>query len=139
VIDLAEPQSGAMRQLMVLREPGMNRQSLTFQRSYTPDKPGQRRAKRAAIAEQGRLAIPESLLAELAGDGEMRSMLDALAPTSAIVMPLQARGALLGSLTFLLSGSQRQYGPSDLALAEELARRLSNAVDRMQGFQAPLE
>jgi GAF domain-containing protein len=139
VVDLLEPQAETIRQLIVVHQPGTDRRPLTFQRNYTPSARGQRRSKRAA-SEQGQIAtgLPEPLLADLAPDAELRAVLNALAPTAAIVMPLQAREERLGSLSLLLADTQRQYGPGDLALAEELARRIAIAVDRTQAFRSPL-
>jgi serine phosphatase RsbU (regulator of sigma subunit)/anti-sigma regulatory factor (Ser/Thr protein kinase) len=49
--------------------------------------------------------------------------------TSAMVVPLTARGRTLGALTLATNGSRRTFDADDLALAEELARRCALAVD----------
>jgi serine phosphatase RsbU (regulator of sigma subunit)/PAS domain-containing protein len=49
--------------------------------------------------------------------------------TSAMVVPLIARGRTLGALTLATDGSRRTFDADDLALAEELARRCALAVD----------
>lgn len=50
--------------------------------------------------------------------------------TSAIVAPLEARGRVLGLLTLELRGTTgHRYAETDLRAAEELARRVANAVD----------
>ena len=49
--------------------------------------------------------------------------------TSAMVVPLTARGRTLGALTLATDGSRRIFDADDLALAEELARRCALAVD----------
>jgi signal transduction histidine kinase/ActR/RegA family two-component response regulator len=48
---------------------------------------------------------------------------------SAMTVPLVARGRTLGALTFATAESGRHYGPDDLAVAEELARRAGLAVE----------
>ena len=48
---------------------------------------------------------------------------------SELVMPLAARGVRLGALELGLNGSARRFGAEDRALAEELARRCSAALD----------
>jgi PAS domain S-box-containing protein len=48
---------------------------------------------------------------------------------SAMSVPLLARGRLLGAITLVTAESQREYGPADMALAEDLARRMGLAVD----------
>jgi serine phosphatase RsbU (regulator of sigma subunit)/PAS domain-containing protein len=49
--------------------------------------------------------------------------------TSAIVVPLAARGRTLGAMTLATDGSGRRFDADDLALAEELGRRCALAVD----------
>jgi signal transduction histidine kinase len=45
------------------------------------------------------------------------------------VVPLTARGQVLGAITLAFGESRRQYGEADLEMAEELARRASFAVE----------
>ena len=52
-----------------------------------------------------------------------------LGVTSAIVVPLTARGRTLGAMTLATDRSRRTFDADDLALAEELARRCALAVD----------
>jgi PAS domain S-box-containing protein len=49
--------------------------------------------------------------------------------TSAMVVPLVARGRTLGAITLVSAESGRRYDRADLELAEELARRAALAVD----------
>ncbi|MEO8177900.1 MAG: ATP-binding protein [Deltaproteobacteria bacterium] len=44
-------------------------------------------------------------------------------------VPLQARGRILGSISLATGKSKRRYGATDLAVATDLARRCSLAVD----------
>jgi signal transduction histidine kinase/ActR/RegA family two-component response regulator len=48
---------------------------------------------------------------------------------SIMTVPLRVRGRTLGALTFATAESGRRYGPDDLAVAEELARRAGLAVE----------
>jgi PAS domain S-box-containing protein len=48
---------------------------------------------------------------------------------SCIITPLQARGRVLGSISFVFAESDRHYAPADLTLAEDLARRAAIAID----------
>lgn len=48
---------------------------------------------------------------------------------SFMIVPLVARGRVLGLITLAFSDSGRRYGPGELALAEELARRAALAID----------
>jgi PAS domain S-box-containing protein len=62
-------------------------------------------------------------------DPEHVRVLTLLGARSSMCVPLVARGRTLGAITFVASDSGRAYGASDLALAEELARRAAVAVD----------
>jgi len=76
--------------------------------------------------------ISESFLAQVARDAEARRVLRELGFTSAMLVPLLARGRVLGALAFGSVEPQRSYGPADLQLAEELGRRAGLAVDNAQ-------
>jgi PAS domain S-box-containing protein len=65
----------------------------------------------------------EQALARVASGGPPESS------RSELVLPLAARGVRLGALELGLNGSGRRFGPEDRALAEELARRCSVALD----------
>ncbi|HEX5416139.1 MAG TPA: ATP-binding protein [Chloroflexota bacterium] len=70
-----------------------------------------------------------------ARDARHMSYLRQLGPCSRIVLPLVARGRILGSLAIAWAESGRHYGPDDLALAEELARRCAVAIDNAQLYR----
>jgi signal transduction histidine kinase/CheY-like chemotaxis protein len=75
---------------------------------------------------------PESAAGPL-GD-EMREIYGRLGRRSSLILPLVARGQILGILFLATSDSGRTYGPADLALGEELARRAAVAVDNARLF-----
>jgi PAS domain S-box-containing protein len=52
-----------------------------------------------------------------------------LALKSLLLVPLVARGRVLGGLTLVWSDSDRRYSPGDVGFAEELARRAATAID----------
>src|SRR5207248_11443603 len=54
--------------------------------------------------------------------------------SSLMIVPLAARGRTLGALTLVAAESGRHYGPADLAVAEDLARRAAQAVDNARLF-----
>ncbi len=79
--------------------------------------------------------ISDSLLESLAKDGEeLRALRDA-GYRSAMVVPLQAHGRILGAMTLVSSESGRTYGQTDLQLAEELARRAAVALDNARLYR----
>lgn len=73
--------------------------------------------------------IPQPLLEEAAVDEEHRAILRNLGLKSYMVVPLVARGRMLGAISLVAAESGRRYGQTDLELAEDLARRAALAVD----------
>jgi GAF domain-containing protein len=51
---------------------------------------------------------------------------------SALIVPLIARGAVLGVITWVAAESGRRYTESDVAFAEDLAKRCAIAIDNAQ-------
>ena len=70
---------------------------------------------------------------------EHRRIIELLRPRSLIAVPLRASNQILGVLALYTSESDRRYDADDLALAEELARRASLAVENARLFQAAQE
>jgi signal transduction histidine kinase/CheY-like chemotaxis protein len=75
----------------------------------------------------------ESAAGPLAAD--LREIYGLLGRRSSLILPLVARGQTLGVLFLATSDSGRTFGPADLALGEELARRAAVAVDNARLFR----
>jgi signal transduction histidine kinase len=60
---------------------------------------------------------------------EHRALLEALDPHSLVAVPVRMRGRTLGVITLGTSPPQRRLGTSDVAMAEELARRVAVALE----------
>ena len=73
--------------------------------------------------------IPWAAVEQAAVDAEHLELIRQLQLKSVMVVPMVARGRTLGAISIVAAESGRRYGPSDLALAEELARRAAMAVD----------
>jgi PAS domain S-box-containing protein len=76
--------------------------------------------------------ITDGLLLAAAYDTAHLKMLRELGFTSYMCVPLEARGRMLGALTFFSAESRRRYASTDLTLAEDLARRAATAIDNAQ-------
>ena len=79
--------------------------------------------------------ITEERLSELAVDDLHLELVRELGFQSYMGVPLIARGRTLGVISFVAAESGRRYGPADLALAEELARRASTAIENAQLYR----
>jgi PAS domain S-box-containing protein len=80
--------------------------------------------------------IPDEMLVLGARDEEHLQIMRQIGFRSAMIVPLKARGKVLGVLTFVNSESGKHHTPDDLALAEDLANRAAMAIDNAQLFRA---
>lgn len=92
------------------------------------------------VMQSGRVEIApeitdEQLVATIQ-DAEYLRILRELGLRSCIIAPLQTRGRVLGSISFIYAESNRRYCAHDLALAEDLARRAATAIDNARLYQA---
>ncbi|HEX6127517.1 MAG TPA: PAS domain-containing sensor histidine kinase [Candidatus Limnocylindria bacterium] len=71
---------------------------------------------------------PEMLRAQ-AQDAEHLAFLESLDIRSVLVVPLEARGEVLGAFTLVQSESGRRFGRGDVEVAAELGRRAGAAID----------
>jgi PAS domain S-box-containing protein len=72
---------------------------------------------------------------QIAQDEKHARLLRELGFRSALVVPLRARGRILGAIGLALGHeSTRRYGPDDLTYAEDLARRAALALDNSRLF-----
>jgi PAS domain S-box-containing protein len=79
--------------------------------------------------------ITEEMLAARAADDLHLGLARELGFQSYMCVPLFARGRVFGVMSFVSAESGRRYGPSDLALAEELARRAGTAIENAQLYR----
>ena len=77
---------------------------------------------------------PQRLQAE-ARDAAHWELEQALGFQAEMVVPLLARGRVLGTITCVLGHGTRRYSAADLALAEELASRAALALDNARLYQ----
>ncbi len=81
--------------------------------------------------------VPAWLEAQATPDEELFTMARVLGVRSSIVAPLAGGGRVFGALTLATTDSRRRFTEQDLAVAEDLARRASLAIEnaRLYGAQ----
>ena len=108
-------------------------------RAYPPDRrAAEHPAVRAMHTGEPQL-LPEvdgALLRRMALRPGHLALMRRLRPRSALAVPLVARERTLGVITLAMAESGRRYGPADLPLAEEVARRAALAVDNARLYHA---
>lgn len=130
VVDVVEP--GGLRRVAIAHpNPAKRALAEDLQRRYPPDpaRPG----GVADVISSGRTHIIETvtddMLARAAQDATHLELLRALDLQSAAIVPLVARGQVLGAITFAGGESGLVYRDSDAPFLEDLARRAALAVD----------
>jgi serine phosphatase RsbU (regulator of sigma subunit) len=68
-------------------------------------------------------------------DGEVREVFQALAPQTAVTVPLAARGRTLGALSVYRSADRQKADPDDVATAREVADRIGLALDNTRLYE----
>lgn len=136
-IDVTE-EDGSLNRLAVAHEdPEKIALAHELQRRYPPD-PDAPGGSRQVLRTGQPVFYPEILdemLVAGARDEEHARLLREIGFTSAIIVPLVARGRTLGVITLVSAESGRRYEAADLELAEELARRAALAVDNAGLFE----
>src|SRR5262249_2848420 len=80
-------------------------------------------------------AVSAERLRAGARDGAHGELEQAVGFQAEMVVPLVARGWVLGTITCVLSEGPRRYTAADLALVEEVARRAAVAIDNARLYQ----
>lgn len=79
--------------------------------------------------------ISDEMLVEAAVDSEHLRMIRELGLVSVMIVPLQARGRAIGSVSLVAAESGMKFDERDLELAEDLARRAALAIDNSMLFK----
>jgi PAS domain S-box-containing protein len=125
-------EDGALRQVVIShRDPAREELLREVRRRYPPEK-----NEAHPVSEVLRSGVPylvedarQDALTRTAVDEEHLELYRALEATSYIVVPLEARGRLLGTISLGTGESRRRFGVVDLELAHEIARRAGLAID----------
>ena len=97
---------------------------------------GPGRVARTGEAELVPVVTPET--SDRAPDGGSPPAMEGFAPVSYVSVPIETRDRMLGVLTLVSAESRRRYGPQELALAQEIARRAAMAVDNARLYETAL-
>lgn len=131
LIDMLDQAGDARRVAVTHPDPGVEQRVWELTRRW-PSAPGTEVGIRRVL-ESGEAAViedvTEPLLTAAFPDPEHREHVRALDLHAAVILPLRARGRKLGAITFVRTGTREAFGPADVSLAADLAKRASLAVD----------
>ncbi|HEX2094855.1 MAG TPA: ATP-binding protein, partial [Longimicrobiaceae bacterium] len=83
--------------------------------------------------------LPEEMIAEVSRGEENLQVLRSLGMGSLLVVPLLARGEVLGAITYISPRGGRAHGTEDVVLAEDLAARCAIALDNARLYREAQE
>ncbi len=73
--------------------------------------------------------IPDELLEQAIPDPQQLAAIQELGFRSSLIVPLKARGRVLGAIAMAMAESGRSFQPADVTLLHEVARRAAVAID----------
>lgn len=119
-------------------DPKMLEFARTFAEKYPDDPrapsgiPNVLRTGRAELYSE----LTDAMVAASAVDAEHLAMIRSLRLSSLMLVPLAARGQVLGAISLVAAESGRHFDELDLQFAEDLARRCGTAVDNARLYAA---
>ncbi len=136
VLTLADGVDGRMRDVASWHhEPGLRAATATYAglrlASIARDAPVLQ-----ALGSGRLLTVPDvrAVVRPTLPEGQVREVFDALAPRSAVTLPLLARGRTLGALSLYRGDDRPAAGAEDVATAREVADRAALALDNARLF-----
>jgi PAS domain S-box-containing protein len=128
-VDVVEEDESVRRLAVAHTDPAKIELAWQISRLYPP-RPDDviPRVLRTGHPERG-LEISEEMLRAATRDEEHLRMIRQLGLTSFMVLPMVARGRILGVITLVTAESGRRFGPLDMSVADDLAHRAAMAVD----------
>jgi PAS domain S-box-containing protein len=130
-IHLAQPDDAPRLVAVAHSDPAREPLAWELNERYPPQKDAPTGS--AAVIRTGRREvfreIPAALLEAAAVDAEHARIIEELQLRSAAVLPLTARGSVLGALTLVMAESGRLYDDDLVSLAESLAASAGLALD----------
>jgi signal transduction histidine kinase len=96
-----------------------------------------RRIARVLRTGEGELhrQVTDDVLVEWARDAEHLRRMRVMALQSALVVPIEVRGQVLGALTLVSWERDRRYGPEDLALALDVGQRAGITIENARLYE----
>jgi len=141
IVDVLEEGGDVRRIAVVHPDPGKQDAARRLHAHYPPrstDLIGAPRVIRTGRPEMVFDVSDEALAAAAHDDGHLE-LLRGLGIRSYVIVPMVARGTVLGAMTFVTAESGRRFGDIDVVMAEDLARRAAMAVDNARLHREAVE
>ncbi len=130
-VELLKPDGSIVRDAMACADPDKWEFALEYDRTYPLDPDSEvgspqviRTGEPQLIAE-----VPPEFIEMAAREPRQRELLTSIGFRSILIVPLRARGRVIGDLALATAESARTYTEEDLRIAQELADRCALALD----------
>jgi PAS domain S-box-containing protein len=138
ILDTFDEAGNIERAAVIHKDPALRELAEELRRSYPP-RLGARAGMGLVLRTGQAIFAPEvnpAAIRDAALDERHLWILERFGPRSSIIVPLIARGRILGALSLSFTGEGRRYTASDLTFAEELAYRAALALDNARLYEA---
>lgn len=141
VVDILEEDRTVRRVAVAATDPSKEELGRELIRRYPPDPNGLHPLERVLQTGKSMFLpqITDEILTSIARDEEHLRIARSLGLKSAIIVPLLAGERTLGAISLVMTDSNRRYRPEDLAIAEDMARRVGIAVDNARLYRKAQE
>jgi signal transduction histidine kinase len=137
IVDILDDAGKIERLAIIHPDPSLGALARELEVRYPPRATDLMGAPRIMETQQPELVaeVSDEMLASAAYDERQLGILRSLGMTSYMIVPLKARGRLLGSITFISTNPAVRYTPKDLLFAEDLAGRAAIAMDNARLYK----
>ncbi|HWO69132.1 MAG TPA: ATP-binding protein, partial [Actinomycetota bacterium] len=129
-VELTDPDGGRRTVAVVAADPDTQRRLEEFVHRFPPTPDDDRGVALAAGRPVLLERVDRALLEARAPGPDALALLLELDPRSAMLVPIVVGDRAEGLVSFVRSGSGLRYGPEDLAMAAEFARRAGATIER---------
>ncbi len=138
MVDIVEVDEAIRRVAVIHPDAGKQLLARSFYAAHPPGRNDPLGAPRVIRTRESEFVLAYDDVLEGIAEEEHRALLGELGARSFLMVPMQARGRMLGAITFVSDG-RRRYDDADLLLAEDLGRRCAMAVDNARLYAASQE
>jgi GAF domain-containing protein len=137
LIDTLDPQGAIERVLALHRDPAKQPLADELRMQYAPSLSGKHPVARVIRGGGAEYAseMPAEFLRETTLDERHFRLVTELGFSSFMCLPLEARGRILGALTLVSTSPAHRYGPEDLQLGQEIARRAGVRIENARLYE----
>src|SRR5919107_1608277 len=131
IVELLQPDGTLARDAMAVADPAKRPIAEEYVRLYPLDMDSPVGSPQVIRTGEPQLLpeLPPDFVEIAAPDPRQREVLEGMGFASVLIVPLRARGRVIGDLALAMTESGRRYDEDDMALAQQLADRCGLALD----------